>query len=132
MCAHYRMARQAGRIGLGGWSGLEGGRMWILELDELWRKVLGLYHNSLVTGHLGTSRTLELVARSYWQRNMTNWVMCDEIGVRLTVIQHSDRAWYEPTVGAWYMLVLLAGRRVLLGAYLQAPSQEVLQCWKVG
>ena len=27
---------------------------------------------------------------------------CNEISVRLTVIQGSDRVWYEPTVGAYY------------------------------
>ena len=52
-----------------GWEdglGWKEGWIWILESDELWRKVLGLYHNSPVTGHLGTSGMLELVARSYW------------------------------------------------------------------
>ena len=55
--------------------GQKEGKIWIPELDELWRKVLGLYHDSPVTGHLGTSGTLELVAWSYWRRNMTDWVM---------------------------------------------------------
>ena len=54
--------------------GQKEGRIWIPESDELWRKVLELYHNSLVTGHLGMSGTLELVARSYWRRNMMDWV----------------------------------------------------------
>ena len=54
--------------------GRKDGRVWIPESDELWRRVLGLYHDSPVTGHLGTSGTLELVARSYWRRNMTDWV----------------------------------------------------------
>ena len=44
--------------------------------------------------------------------------LCNEIGVRLTVIWYSDRAWYESTVGVWYVLVLLAGGSVLLGACL--------------
>ena len=57
---------------------------------------------------------------------------CDEIGVRLMVIQCSDRAQYELTVVAWYTLVLLAGRRVLLGAHLRAPSQEVLRRQTMG
>ena len=48
------------------------------------------------------------------------------------VIRHSDRARYEPTVVAWYTLVLLASRRVLLGAHSRAPSQEVLQHQKRG
>ena len=55
--------------------GWKEGRIWIPELDELWRKVLRLYHDSPVTGHLGMSGTLELVARSYWQRNMMDWIM---------------------------------------------------------
>ena len=57
---------------------------------------------------------------------------CDEISVRLTVIRYSDRARYEPTMVAWYALVPLAGRRVLLGAYLRAPSREVLRHRKGG
>ena len=57
---------------------------------------------------------------------------CDEIGVRLTVIRHSDRARYEPTVVAWYALVPLAGGRILLGAHSRVPSREVLRCWKGG
>ena len=43
---------------------------------------------------------------------------CNEIGVRLMVIWYSDRAWYELTMVVWYALVLLASRRVLLGACL--------------
>ena len=50
------------------------GRIWIPESDELWRKVLGLYHNSPVTGHLGTSGTLEIVSHSYWRRDLAAWV----------------------------------------------------------
>jgi len=41
--------------------GRQNGRVWIPESDDLWTKVLGLYHDSPITGHLGTSRTLELV-----------------------------------------------------------------------
>jgi hypothetical protein len=54
--------------------GRKDGRIWIPEDDELWKKVMWLYHNSLVTGHLGTSGTLELVSRSYWHRNLPDWV----------------------------------------------------------
>jgi len=46
--------------------GRKDGRIWLPESDDLWKKVMGLYHDSLVTGHLGTSGTLELVSRSYW------------------------------------------------------------------
>ena len=45
--------------------GWKQGRIWVLESDELWRKVLRLYHDSPITGHLGMSGTLELVAMSY-------------------------------------------------------------------
>ena len=55
--------------------GWKEGRIWIPESDELWRKVLRLYHDSPVTGHVGMSGMLELIARSYWQRNMTDWIM---------------------------------------------------------
>ena len=54
--------------------GRKEGRIWVPESDELWRKILGLYHDSPVTGHLGMSGTLEIVARSYWRRNMTDWI----------------------------------------------------------
>ena len=48
------------------------------------------------------------------------------------VIRYSDRARYEPTIVAWYTLIPLASRRVLLGAYSQAPSREVLRRRKGG
>jgi hypothetical protein len=54
--------------------GRKDGRIWIPEDDGLWKKVMRLYHNSPVTGHLGTSGTLELVSRSYWRRNLPNYV----------------------------------------------------------
>ena len=50
--------------------GWKDGRIWILEDDSLWKKVMGLYHDSLVTGHLGTSGMTELVSQSYWQWNL--------------------------------------------------------------
>ena len=46
--------------------GWKEGRIWIPEDDGLWKKVMGLYHDSPVTGHLGTSGMTELVSRSYW------------------------------------------------------------------
>jgi hypothetical protein len=54
--------------------GRKDGRIWVPESDDLWRKVLGLYHDSLITGHLGTSRTMELISWSYWRRDLQNWV----------------------------------------------------------
>jgi hypothetical protein len=42
--------------------GWKDGRIWIPEDDGLWKKVMRLYHDSLVTGHLGTSGMLELVS----------------------------------------------------------------------
>jgi hypothetical protein len=50
------------------------GRVWIPKSDNLWRKVLGLYHDSLITRHLGTSGTMELVTWSYWRCNLQDWV----------------------------------------------------------
>jgi hypothetical protein len=50
--------------------GQKDGRIWILEDDGLWKKVMWLYHNLPVTGHLGTSGTLELVLQSYWHQNL--------------------------------------------------------------
>jgi hypothetical protein len=54
--------------------GRKDGRIWIPEDDGLWKKVMRLYHNSLVTGHLGTLGTLELVSQSYWHRNLPDYV----------------------------------------------------------
>jgi hypothetical protein len=54
--------------------GQKDGRIWIPEDNRLWKKVMRLYHDSLVTGHLGTSGTLELVLRSYWCWNLPDWV----------------------------------------------------------
>jgi hypothetical protein len=54
--------------------GRKDGRIWIPEDEGLWKKVMRLYHDSLVTGHLGTSGTLELVLRSYWHRNLPDYV----------------------------------------------------------
>jgi hypothetical protein len=50
------------------------GRIWIPEDDGLWKKVMQLYHDLPVTGHLGTSGTLELVSQSYWHRNLPDYV----------------------------------------------------------
>ena len=46
--------------------GQKDGRIWILEDDGIWKKVMGLYHDSPVTGHLSTSGMTELVSCSYW------------------------------------------------------------------
>jgi hypothetical protein len=56
--------------------GRKDGQIWIPESDDLWRKILGLYHDSPVTGHLGMLGTLEIVSRSYWHCNLANWVKC--------------------------------------------------------
>ena len=54
--------------------GQKDGRIWILEDNGIWKRVMGLYHDSPVTGHLGTSGKMELVSQSYWQQNLTDWV----------------------------------------------------------
>ena len=54
--------------------GQKNGRIWIPEDNGIWKKVMGLYHNSLVTGHLSTSGMTELVSWSYWQQNLPDWV----------------------------------------------------------
>jgi hypothetical protein len=51
--------------------GQKDGRIWI---PSFWKKVMQLYHDLLVTGHLGTLGTLELVSRSYWCQNLPDWV----------------------------------------------------------
>jgi hypothetical protein len=54
--------------------GRKDGQIWIPEVDDLWRKILGLYHDSPITRHLGTSGTMELVSRSYWRHDLQDWV----------------------------------------------------------
>ena len=46
--------------------GWKDGRIWIPGDDGIWKKIMGLYHNSPVTGHLGTSEVMELDSHSYW------------------------------------------------------------------
>ena len=48
------------------------GWIWIPE-DGIWKKVMRLYHNSPVTGHLGTLGTTELVSCSYWNCNFPDY-----------------------------------------------------------
>ena len=54
--------------------GQKEGQIWIPEEDGIWKKVMRLYHNSLVTGHLGTSGMTELVSHSYWHWNLPDYV----------------------------------------------------------
>ena len=54
--------------------GRRNGKIWIPKSDKLWKKVLDLYHDSLITRHLGTSGTLELVAHSYWRQDLADWI----------------------------------------------------------
>ena len=54
--------------------GWKDGQIWIPEEDGIWKKVMRLYHNSLVTGHLGTLGMTELVSWSYWCCNLPNYV----------------------------------------------------------
>jgi len=54
--------------------GRRNGRIWIPESDDLWTKILGLYHDSPITRHLGTSGMLELVLQSYWRQDLQDWV----------------------------------------------------------
>jgi hypothetical protein len=54
--------------------GRKDGQIWIPESDDLWRKILGLYHDSPVTGHLGMSGTLKIISHSYWRCDLADWV----------------------------------------------------------
>ena len=54
--------------------GWKDGQIWIPEEDGIWKKVMRLYHDSPVTGHLGTSGTMELVSWSYWHCNLPDYV----------------------------------------------------------
>ena len=54
--------------------GWKDGRIWIPEEDGIWKKVMRLYHDSLVTGHLGMLGMTELVSCSYWCCNLPEYV----------------------------------------------------------
>ena len=54
--------------------GWKDGWIWIPEEDGIWKKVMRLYHDSLVTGHLGMTGMTELVSCSYWHCNLPDYM----------------------------------------------------------
>jgi len=56
----------------------ENGRIWVPDRNDLRRKVVELYHDTPITGHLGIGGTYELVTRGYqWEgihEYVTNYV----------------------------------------------------------
>ena len=52
----------------------ENGRIWVPDKHDLRRRLLELYHNTPITGHLGISGTYELVSRGYYWENMHDYV----------------------------------------------------------
>ena len=49
-------------------------RLFILNNDELRLRILQLCHESLLAGHSGTAKLLELIARTYWWPDWTKQV----------------------------------------------------------
>jgi hypothetical protein len=50
------------------------GQIWVPLSEELHQEVVRALHDSKITGHLGTSRTLELVAQGFWWRDIAAFV----------------------------------------------------------
>jgi hypothetical protein len=50
------------------------GRIWVPPLEEICQEVVQAHHDSHITGHLGTSGTLELVAQKYWWKDIASYV----------------------------------------------------------
>jgi hypothetical protein len=52
----------------------EDGKIWVPNKKDLRRRILELYHDSPLTGHLGIQGTFELVAWAYTWEGMHNYV----------------------------------------------------------
>src|ERR1700759_172817 len=50
------------------------GKVYVPNVDSLRRKIVAKCHNSLVGGHLGRFKTLELVSRTFWWPGMSKYV----------------------------------------------------------
>ena len=49
-------------------------QVYIPDVPVIKLHILYLYHDSLIAGHLGQTRTYELVRRSYWWENMVEYI----------------------------------------------------------
>ena len=50
------------------------GKIYIPNDPELRRRITSLHHDTLVAGHAGRWKTLELVSRNYWWPNMSRYI----------------------------------------------------------
>jgi hypothetical protein len=69
----------AGRVQSAEWSEEHGlvffrGRIYVPRNAELRRKIVAQHHDSMVAGHPGRWKTLELVSRSYWWPQMSRYI----------------------------------------------------------
>ena len=48
--------------------------VYVLKDEELRVEIIQLYHDVLVAGHGGKSKTTELVTRNYWEPEVTKYV----------------------------------------------------------
>jgi Integrase zinc binding domain len=51
-----------------------GEQVYVLDEEGLRERVLQLYHDSLIAGHLGQQGTLDLIRRQYWWEGMTKTI----------------------------------------------------------
>jgi len=52
----------------------ENGGTWVPDKEDLRRRLLELYHDTPLTGHLGIGGTYELVSRGYWWEGLHKYV----------------------------------------------------------
>jgi len=50
------------------------GRIYILDNQELRVEIVKIHHDSIVAGHPGRHKTLELVTRNYWWPAMSQFI----------------------------------------------------------
>jgi len=54
--------------------GEDEGRIWVPDKGDLRRRILELYHDTLITGHLGITGTYKLVSRGYYWEGLHDYV----------------------------------------------------------
>jgi hypothetical protein len=77
---NLRKDHQRGQVRLSEWE-FEGedlllfnGRVYVPDTGDIRRKIIKQHHDSLVAGHPGRWKTLELVSRNYWWPNMSRMI----------------------------------------------------------
>src|SRR5262245_48042005 len=72
-------------------------RIYVPKNDELRRRIVAQHHDSLIAGHPGRWKTLELVSRSYWWPQMSRYIgqYCSTCDLRLRTKAQRHRPFGE-------------------------------------